>query len=355
MIDQHTALLRVRPQDLDQLLHPGFDAATRRAPSPTGGCSPAGCRRRRGRPSARWSSTPTARWSGRKAGREGDPGARARPRPRTSPACTPRRASSPPAAAGPPTRRWWPSAWASLRGRGRRRGRRRGAPRLRGGRAHRCAEGDIDLRRRRHRRGDPRQRGHRRAASCGDEFKELLAWADRYRDALGVRANADTPEDARKAREFGAEGIGLVRTEHMFFAPDRIPIVREMIMAADRASPPRPRVESSCPSSGTTSSASSGPWTGCRSRSGCSIRPCTSSCPRSTRSCWRSTAAGRARHQSRPAAGLREISREDELAAGGQPDAGAPRLPARHHLSRDLRHAGAGHHGGGLHGRPSRA
>src|SRR5213594_787208 len=66
------------------------------------------------------------------------------------------------------------------------------------------------------------------------EFKELLSWADRYR-TLGVRANADTPEDARKAREFGAEGIGLVRTEHMFFAADRIPIVREMIMAPDAA------------------------------------------------------------------------------------------------------------------------
>jgi pyruvate,orthophosphate dikinase len=68
-----------------------------------------------------------------------------------------------------------------------------------------------------------------------DSFKELLSWADRYR-TLGVRANADTPEDARKAREFGAEGIGLVRTEHMFFAPDRIAIVREMIMAPDHVS-----------------------------------------------------------------------------------------------------------------------
>ena len=53
---------------------------------------------------------------------------------------------------------------------------------------------------------------------------------------MGVRANADTPEDARKAREFGAEGIGLVRTEHMFFAPDRIAIVRDMIMASDHVS-----------------------------------------------------------------------------------------------------------------------
>ena len=62
--------------------------------------------------------------------------------------------------------------------------------------------------------------------------QEFLAWADRYRK-LGVRANADTPEDATRARQFGAEGIGLVRTEHMFFAADRIPIVRDMIMAAD--------------------------------------------------------------------------------------------------------------------------
>jgi pyruvate,orthophosphate dikinase len=67
------------------------------------------------------------------------------------------------------------------------------------------------------------------------EVKEFLGWADRAR-TLGVRANADTPEDAKKAREFGAEGIGLVRTEHMFFAADRIPIVREMIMAADSTS-----------------------------------------------------------------------------------------------------------------------
>jgi pyruvate,orthophosphate dikinase len=67
-----------------------------------------------------------------------------------------------------------------------------------------------------------------------DDVREFLAWADKYR-TLGVRANADTPEDARRAREFGAEGIGLVRTEHMFFAADRIAIVREMIMASDPA------------------------------------------------------------------------------------------------------------------------
>jgi pyruvate,orthophosphate dikinase len=75
------------------------------------------------------------------------------------------------------------------------------------------------------------------AGRLGDEVKTLLGWADFYRKGgLGVRANADTPGDAELAREFGAEGIGLVRTEHMFFAADRVPIVREMIMAPDQAS-----------------------------------------------------------------------------------------------------------------------
>jgi pyruvate,orthophosphate dikinase len=64
------------------------------------------------------------------------------------------------------------------------------------------------------------------------EFLELLTWADRVRE-LSIRANADNPEDARKSRQFGAEGIGLCRTEHMFMAPDRVPIVRAMIMAED--------------------------------------------------------------------------------------------------------------------------
>jgi len=68
-----------------------------------------------------------------------------------------------------------------------------------------------------------------------EEVRVFLEWADRHR-TLGVRANADTPEDARRAREYGAEGIGLVRTEHMFFQADRIPLVRQMIMAQDAAS-----------------------------------------------------------------------------------------------------------------------
>jgi pyruvate,orthophosphate dikinase len=68
--------------------------------------------------------------------------------------------------------------------------------------------------------------------SIDENFETILEWADDLR-RLGVRANADTPEDAAKAREFGAEGIGLCRTEHMFMGDDRLPVVREMIMARD--------------------------------------------------------------------------------------------------------------------------
>ena len=63
-----------------------------------------------------------------------------------------------------------------------------------------------------------------------DSFAQLLDWADEARD-MGVRANADTPEDARTARMFGAQGIGLCRTEHMFFDDTRLPAMREMIFA----------------------------------------------------------------------------------------------------------------------------
>jgi pyruvate,orthophosphate dikinase len=63
-----------------------------------------------------------------------------------------------------------------------------------------------------------------------EDFETILGWADDVR-RLKVRANADTPEDAARAREFGAEGIGLCRTEHMFFGDERLPVVQEMILA----------------------------------------------------------------------------------------------------------------------------
>ena len=67
-------------------------------------------------------------------------------------------------------------------------------------------------------------------ATIAGEFGRIMAWADKYR-TMGVRTNADTPADAKRARELGAEGIGLCRTEHMFFEGDRIDAFREMICA----------------------------------------------------------------------------------------------------------------------------
>jgi pyruvate,orthophosphate dikinase len=71
------------------------------------------------------------------------------------------------------------------------------------------------------------------APSLNQDFQELMKWVDQIR-RLRVRTNADTPNDARVARQFGAEGIGLCRTEHMFFEADRIDAVREMILADSR-------------------------------------------------------------------------------------------------------------------------
>ena len=68
------------------------------------------------------------------------------------------------------------------------------------------------------------------APEVNDDLETILGWGDQHR-TLKVRANADTPEDAAKAREFGAQGIGLCRTEHMFMAEERLPVVREMILA----------------------------------------------------------------------------------------------------------------------------
>jgi pyruvate, orthophosphate dikinase len=70
------------------------------------------------------------------------------------------------------------------------------------------------------------------SAAVSGDFATLMGWVDKFR-RMKVRANADTPHDARTAREFGAEGIGLCRTEHMFFEANRIAAVREMILSAD--------------------------------------------------------------------------------------------------------------------------
>ena len=95
-----------------------------------------------------------------------------------------------------------------------------------------------------------------------EDFETVLGWADELR-RLKVRANADTPEDAAKAREFGAEGIGLCRTEHMFMADDRLPVVREMIMASDERER-RAALDRLLRTSRPTSRGSSRRWPACR-------------------------------------------------------------------------------------------
>ena len=80
-----------------------------------------------------------------------------------------------------------------------------------------------------------------------------MKWADKYR-TLAVRTNADTPDDAERARDFGAEGIGLCRTEHMFFEGDRITAMREMILAETKRSREKALKPSCCRSSARTSS-----------------------------------------------------------------------------------------------------
>jgi pyruvate,orthophosphate dikinase len=88
---------------------------------------------------------------------------------------------------------------------------------------------------------------------------KLLGWADEYRK-LDVWANADYPEDAQRAREYGARGIGLTRTEHMFFESERLPIVQKMIMS-DSATVLREALAELLPSSERTLPVCSGPWT----------------------------------------------------------------------------------------------
>jgi pyruvate,orthophosphate dikinase len=78
-----------------------------------------------------------------------------------------------------------------------------------------------DLDRRLDGRGAARRGRRRSSPTLSGDFAKVMRWADKYR-TLGVRTNADTPEDAQRARDFGAEGIGLCRTEHMFFEGERI-------------------------------------------------------------------------------------------------------------------------------------
>ena len=97
----------------------------------------------------------------------------------------------------------------------------------------------------------------------GGAFSELLDWADAVRD-LGVRANADTPAEARMARDFRVDGLGLCRTEHMFFDAARITVMREMILADTDAERQAAPSTGCCRCSAPTSSSSSRSCAACR-------------------------------------------------------------------------------------------
>ena len=160
-----------------------------------------------------------------------------------------------------------------------------------------------------------------------------MGWADQAR-TLKVRANADTPADATTARKFGAEGIGLCRTEHMFFDADRIVAVRQMILA-DAVEGRKAALAKLLPMQRGDFEAMFKVMGACRSRSACSIRRCTNSCRtrKKTSRKWRAP----------PAAIRRNCAHRAHRAARIQSDARPSRLPARHHLSGNLRDAGARH------------
>ena len=179
-------------------------------------------------------------------------------------------------------------------------------------------------------------------AEVNEHFERVLEWADEVR-RLGVRANADTPEDAKKARELGAEGIGLCRTEHMFMAEDRQPKMRAMIMADDEEGR-REALAELLPFQqedfeGLFEAMKGLPVT---------IRlldPPLHEFLKNLPDLRAQVERARIEVHRRPRA-AREDADPRRGDPRGEPDARHPRLPARDPLSRDLRDAGRGDHAG---------
>ena len=153
-----------------------------------------------------------------------------------------------------------------------------------------------------------------------EDFETILGWADDAR-RLKVRANADNPEDAARAREFGAEGIGLCRTEHMFFGDERLPVVQEMILADSETGPARRARPAAAVPAVATSRGSSRRWRAAGDD------PAARS------------AAARVPAADEDAGDRREDARADPGAARVEPDARHARLPARADVPGDLRDA----------------
>ncbi len=174
------------------------------------------------------------------------------------------------------------------------------------------------------------------------------SWSGPTRSARGhleVRANADTGADAANARRLGAEGIGLCRTEHMFLAEDRLPIVRRMILAdtpeEEKAALEELRVAQRADFVEILEAMDGLPVT---------VRlldpPLHEFLPSTHELAIKEATVGPRRRGAAPLRG-------GQVVAGGQPDARHPRRPPRGHQARPLRHAGARAHGGG--GRPGQA
>ncbi len=169
------------------------------------------------------------------------------------------------------------------------------------------------------------------APEVNDDLETILGWGDQHR-TLKVRANADTPEDAAKAREFGAQGIGLCRTEHMFMAEERLPVVREMILA-DSEDGRRKALDRLLPMQQGDFEAIFEAMAGSPGDD-----------PSARSAVARVLASARRRDG-------RADAPPHQAAAGIEPDAGDPRVPSRPAVAGDLRDAGAGDHPGGARGR----
>ena len=183
------------------------------------------------------------------------------------------------------------------------------------------------------------------APELSGNFVRLMQWADRIRQ-LRVRVNADTPADAHRGRDFGAEGIGLCRTEHMFFDGERLSAMREMIVAQDHQGRERRAGEAAADAAGRLRGHL--PRDGGLSGHHPAARPAAPRVP--------AQGAGgdrKPRHRAGDSGGSAPGC--DRPAGRGEPHAGASGLPPRHHLSRDHSHAGAGDLRGRLHrGEPQR-
>ena len=168
------------------------------------------------------------------------------------------------------------------------------------------------------------------------------------RASSAVRANADNGPDAANARQFGAEGIGLCRTEHMFLGEDRLPVVRRMILADARAEESRRARGAARRAEGRLRGDPRGDGRPARSPCACSTRRCTSSCRASTSSRSRRRPTGLDRGGAALLDGGARLARV-------QPDARHPRRAPRRREAGPLRHAGAGADGGGGRARRRRA